>query len=110
MKLEIIATAGSMLLLGACVTRPATSAEYASCQAMERDMGVADRHDHGEMKGQGRNAMNLSHDRCRQILSQPAPARRSEERRGGKEVVRKCRSWWLPCNSKKKTKEKHIKK
>ena len=44
-----------MLLLGACVTRPATSAEYASCQAMERDMGVADRHDHGEMKGQGRN-------------------------------------------------------
>src|SRR3546814_3100799 len=79
MKLEIIATAGSMLLLGACVTRPATSAEYASCQAMERDMGVADRHDHGEMKGQGRNAMNLSHDRCRQILSQPAPARRSEE-------------------------------
>ncbi|HEY9579424.1 MAG TPA: hypothetical protein VIR65_06125 [Rhizorhapis sp.] len=80
MKLEIIATAGSMLLLGACVTRPATSAEYASCQAMERDMGVADRHDHGEMKGQGRNAMNLSHDRCRQILSQPAPARTSSEK------------------------------
>src|SRR3546814_15524793 len=68
-----------MLLLGACVTKPATSAEYASCQAMERDMGVADRHDHGEMKGQGRNAMNLSHDRCRQILSQPAPARTSSE-------------------------------
>lgn len=79
MKLGIVATAGSMLLLGACVTRPATSAEYASCQAMERDMGVADRHDHGEMKGQGRNAMNLSHDRCRQILSQPAPARTSSE-------------------------------
>src|SRR3546814_19579087 len=80
MKLEIIATAGSMLLLGACVTRPATSAEYASCQAMERDMGVADRHDHGEMKGQGRNALNLSHDRCSPILSQPAPARHSSEK------------------------------
>src|SRR3546814_18740704 len=77
MKLEIIATAGSMLLLGACVTRPATSAEYASCQAMERDMGVADRPDHGEMKGQGRNAMNLSHDRCSQLPSPPAPARPS---------------------------------
>lgn len=46
---------------------------------MERDMGVANRHDHGEMKGQGRNAMNLSHDRCRQILSQPAPAGTSSE-------------------------------
>jgi len=46
---------------------------------MERDMGVANRHDHREMKGQGRSAMNLSHDRCRQILSQPAPAEISSE-------------------------------
>lgn len=75
MKLGIlVAAAGSMLLLGACVTTQATPAEYASCQEMERGMGVADRHDHGEMKGQGRNPMNLSHSRCRQILSQPAPA------------------------------------
>ena len=79
MKLGMIVAAGSMLLLGACVTRPATPAEYASCQAMERDMGVANRHDHREMKGQGRSAMNLSHDRCRQILSQPAPAEISSE-------------------------------
>jgi len=80
MKLGItIAVAGSMLLLGACVTTPATPEEYASCQAMERDMGVADRHSHGEMKGQGRNPMNLSHSRCRQILSQPAPAGTSSE-------------------------------
>jgi len=79
MKLGIIAAAGPMLLLGACATTQATPAQYASCQEMERSMGVADRHDHGEMKGQGRNAMNLSHDRCRQILSQPAPAGASSE-------------------------------
>ncbi len=80
MKLGItIAVAGSMLLLGACATTQATPAEYASCRAMEQDMGVADRHDHGEMKGQGRNPMNLSHSRCRQILSQPAPAGTSSE-------------------------------
>ena len=28
----------------------------------------AEAHDHGEMKGQGRNPMNLSHDRCLRIL------------------------------------------
>lgn len=80
MKLGMtIAAAGSMLLLGACATTQATPAQYASCQEMERDMGVADRHDHREMKGQGRNPMNLSHSRCRQILSQPAPAGTSSE-------------------------------
>ena len=59
-------------LLAGCVTpRMATSEERAACAEMEKDMGLGRTHDHAEMKGQGRNAMNLSHDRCVQILAQP---------------------------------------
>lgn len=41
------------------------------CLEMEKDMGLGTPHDHAAMKGTGRNAMNLSHDRCVQILAQP---------------------------------------
>ena len=59
-------------LLAGCVTpRMATSEERAACMEMEKDMGLGRTHDHAEMKDQGRNAMNLSHDRCVQILAQP---------------------------------------
>ena len=58
------------LLLGGCVTTRATQAEVDSCRAMEEKMGLDQRHDHGEMKRQGRNPMNLSHDQCRKILRQ----------------------------------------
>ena len=75
MKLGIlIAAGGSLLLWGACATTQGTPEEYAACRAMQQDMGTADRHDHGEAKGQGRSGMNLTHSRCRQVLSQPAPA------------------------------------
>lgn len=59
------------LLAGCATTRMATSQERAACVEMEKDMGLGATHDHAEMKGQGRNAMNLSHDRCVQILAQP---------------------------------------
>lgn len=68
-----ISTVAAALLAG-CTTmsgRTATSAERASCAEMEKDMGLGTPHDHAEMKGMGRNAMNLSHDRCVQILAQP---------------------------------------
>ena len=58
-----------LALLGACATIPPTSAQIASCKAMEDNMGLATPHDHNEMKGQGRNPMNLSHDRCLRILT-----------------------------------------
>lgn len=59
-------------LLAGCVTpRMATSEERAACAEMEKDMGLGRTHDHAEIKGQGRNAMNLSHDRCVQVLAQP---------------------------------------
>lgn len=59
-------------LLSGCVTpRMATSQERAACAEMEKDMGLGRMHDHAEMKGQGRNAMNVSHDPCVQILVQP---------------------------------------
>ncbi len=62
------------ILLAGCATtgdRMATSEERAACMDMEKDMGLGTPHDHGEMKGMGRNSMNLSHDRCMQILKQP---------------------------------------
>jgi len=59
----------TILLLGACATTPRpTSAEIDSCKAMEAEMGVQQTHDHNEIKQQGRNPMNLSHERCQQIL------------------------------------------
>jgi len=59
------------LLAGWVTPRMATSQERAACAEMEKNMGLGTTHDHAEMKGQGRNAMNLSHDRCVQILAQP---------------------------------------
>ena len=60
------------LLVGAaCATTPSisyTEEERASCQRMEADMGLNSPHDHAAMKGTGMNPMNLSHDRCMQIL------------------------------------------
>ena len=64
-----VALALPALALGACVTVPPTAEQVAACQEMERDMGVGVRHDHAEMKQQGRNPMNLSHDQCRRILA-----------------------------------------
>ena len=63
----------AMLLAGCATTgsRMATSEQRAACMDMEKDMGLGTPHDHGEMKGMGRNSMNLSHDRCVQILKQP---------------------------------------
>ena len=49
----------------------ATSEQRAACVEMEKNMGLGSPHDHGEMKGRGLNSMNLSHDRCMQILKQP---------------------------------------
>lgn len=67
-RMRIIAAIMPVLLLGACVTTRATSAQIESCKAMESNMGLQTPHDHNEMKGQGRNPMNLSHDQCLQIL------------------------------------------
>ncbi|MBU0555406.1 MAG: hypothetical protein KKD64_11075 [Alphaproteobacteria bacterium] len=68
MKIYIVAAVAPALFLGACATTPPTSAQIESCREMEADMGLRTPHDHNEMKQLGRNPMNLSHDRCRQIL------------------------------------------
>lgn len=70
MKTYIFAAAAPALLLGGCVTTSPTSAQIESCRTMESQMGLQTRHDHGEMKQQGLNPMNLSHERCQQILRQ----------------------------------------
>lgn len=71
MKLVIAAATLSMISLGGCVTTRATQEQRASCERMEQAMGVNTTHDHGEMKGRGINPMNISHQRCQQILAQP---------------------------------------
>ncbi|EXS68705.1 MULTISPECIES: hypothetical protein [unclassified Sphingobium] len=70
MKPYIVLGLVPLALLGACATVPPTPSQVAACEEMERDMGLSTPHDHGEMKQQGRNPMNLSHDRCQQILKQ----------------------------------------
>lgn len=69
----LIGSALPLLLLGACVTTSPerAAAERASCERMEQDMGLGTTHDHNAMKGMGLNPMNLSHERCQQILAQP---------------------------------------
>lgn len=73
MKRMIALTSLPVFLLGGCVTTSPerAAAERAACDEMEREMSLRTAHDHSEMKGIGRNPMNLSHDRCRQILAQP---------------------------------------
>jgi hypothetical protein len=70
MRIFHVALASGALLVGACATVPPTSEELASCRQMEGEMGLGTRHDHDEMKGRGLNPMNLSHQRCMEILKQ----------------------------------------
>src|SRR3546814_13333722 len=51
---------------------------------------------------QQRNQQLMEAARASQGAATPAPAPRSEERRGGKECVSTCRSRWSPCHEKKK--------
>ena len=71
MKLVMAAATLSLVSLGGCATTRATPEQRASCERMEQTMGTNTTHDHGEMKGQGLNSMNLSHQRYQQILAQP---------------------------------------
>ena len=72
-RLIAIPAVTAALLVGCATTgeRVATAEQRAACVDMEKDMGLGTAHDHAEMKGMGCNAMNLSHDRCMQILAQP---------------------------------------
>ncbi len=70
MRIILISIATVGLLTGCVTTKMATSEERAACVEMEKDMGLGRTHDHAEMKGQGRNPMNLSHDRCVAILAE----------------------------------------
>jgi hypothetical protein len=57
------------LTLAACVTTAEPgSREFAYCERMERQMGTDHTHDHAVAKGMGINPMNVTHDRCRQML------------------------------------------
>ena len=60
-----------LLFAGACATAPSatyTEAERTSCEQMEQRMGLDTPHDHAAMKGTGMNPMNLTHERCMQVL------------------------------------------
>lgn len=72
MKLVMAAAASLFLtpLAGCATTRDATPEQRASCERMERTMGTNTTHDHNSLKGMGLNSMNLTHERCQQILAQ----------------------------------------
>lgn len=56
--------------LSACATtRTATVEERAYCERMAEAMGIGTTHDHAAMKGMPANGMNLTHERCQQILA-----------------------------------------
>jgi hypothetical protein len=67
--LKLTLAAMAALPLAACATIEPTQSEMAYCQEMERTMGTEHAHDHGHAKGMGLDPMNVTHDRCRKMLS-----------------------------------------
>jgi len=72
MKSILIAALPLALLAGCATTQSASLEERQKCQAMAQKMGTDTTHDHAQMKGQGPNAMNQMHERCQQMLAEPA--------------------------------------
>lgn len=63
-----------LLVVAGCATTTGasyTAEERANCEAMEKDMGTGTVHDHNSLKGMGMNPMNISHERCQEMLAQP---------------------------------------
>jgi hypothetical protein len=68
---KILFAAAVALPLAACATTSTshlTAEQMAACQKMQAEMGTAQQHDHAEAKGQGTSAMNMNHERCRQMM------------------------------------------
>lgn len=55
----------------------ATAEERAECEKMAKEMGTEQRHEHSQDKGQGPSAMNMTHARCKEILTKPTPKKGS---------------------------------
>lgn len=67
---KIALALAAALPLAACATTAETrSKELAYCEQMERQMGTDHVHDHGAAKGMGLDPMNVTHARCRDMLS-----------------------------------------
>jgi hypothetical protein len=72
MKLLTLSALAPVALLAACATtQAATAEERAYCEQMAERMGVATTHDHAQMKGNPPNTMNVSHERCQQVMRSP---------------------------------------
>ena len=69
MKRTLLGLATLVALTGCATTRVATADQRAYCEQMAQTMGTRPSHDHGETKGMGPSAMNLSHAQCKQILA-----------------------------------------
>ena len=68
---KVVWTLAAVAALSACATtRTATAEERAECERMAAQMGTGTTHDHSAMKGMPANPMNLTHERCQQLLSQ----------------------------------------
>lgn len=74
MRTAYISSVLPLMMLAGCATTNGgsyTAEERASCVEMEKDMGTGTVHDHNAMKGMGMNPMNITHERCQEILAQP---------------------------------------
>lgn len=66
---RISAAVATVALLSACAaTQVASAEERAQCEQMAGQTGVSPSHDHRQVTGQPRTAMNTMHERCRKIL------------------------------------------
>ena len=72
-KMTIAALLPFAALVACATTQTATAEERAYCARMAEEMGTRTTHDHGEMKGAPPNPLNVSHQRCQQIMASDAP-------------------------------------
>lgn len=63
-----VASLALVMLAGCATTQEATAEERAYCQQMAERMGLETTHDHGAMRGNPPSSMNISHERCQQVM------------------------------------------
>jgi hypothetical protein len=68
-----LASLALIALAGCATTQEASVEERAYCQGMAERMGLETTHDHGAMRGSPPNSMNISHERCQQIMREDRP-------------------------------------
>jgi hypothetical protein len=71
MRMTILACT-ACLALSACAhgQKVMTAEQRTECEKMAQQMDTQSTHDHGAMRGNPPNPMNMTHDQCRQMMAQ----------------------------------------